>query len=74
MTAPLPLPAATLGEAESDTGPAPKQAPNRTRLPAPSPFETLCTAFVTVRSVKFCALTAHTTVTEKYDGGAALTA
>jgi len=31
-------------------------------------------AFAIVRYVKFCARTAHTTVTEKYDGGAALTA
>ncbi len=37
-------------------------------------YETYCTSFATVRSVKFCARTAHTTVTEKYDGGAAHTA
>ncbi|GGP93713.1 hypothetical protein GCM10010266_15960 [Streptomyces griseomycini] len=43
-------------------------------LPALTPFETVRTAFTAVRSVKFCALTAHTTVTEKYDGGAAHTA
>ncbi|QEV27642.1 hypothetical protein CP976_28360 [Streptomyces coeruleorubidus] len=43
-------------------------------LPALTLFETFSTAFVTVRSVKFCALTAHTTVTEKYDGDAARSA
>ncbi len=42
--------------------------------PAPSRLGRVCARFVGVRSVKFCALTAHTTVTEKYDGGAALTA
>ncbi|MRT44419.1 hypothetical protein FGX00_00900, partial [Xylella fastidiosa subsp. multiplex] len=44
------------------------------RLPASLRFGTICTAFVAVRSVKFCARTAHTGVTEKYDGGAAHTA
>jgi hypothetical protein len=34
----------------------------------------LCALFVRVRSVKFSARTAHTTVTEKYDGRAAHTA
>jgi hypothetical protein len=43
-------------------------------LPALNLFETFCASFVTVRSVKFCARTARTTVTEKYDGGAAHTA
>jgi hypothetical protein len=37
-------------------------------------FKNLCAAFTTVQSVKFCARTAHGTVTEKYDGGAAYTA
>lgn len=37
-------------------------------------FETVCAGFAAVRSVKFCARTAHSTVTEKYDGGAAHTA
>jgi hypothetical protein len=37
-------------------------------------FETFCAAFITVRSVKFCARSAHTGVTQKYDGGAAHTA
>lgn len=43
-------------------------------LPPLTDFETVCAAFAAVRSVKFCALGAHTTVTEKYDGGAAHTA
>lgn len=43
-------------------------------LPAVTPFETFRTAPTAVRSVKFCALTARITVTEKYDGGAAHTA
>jgi hypothetical protein len=43
-------------------------------LPGLSTFETFCAAFVTVRYVKFCARDAHTTVTEKYDDGAAHTA
>ena len=43
-------------------------------MPAKSRLETFCTAFATVRSVKFCARTARTTVTEKYDGHAAHTA
>lgn len=43
-------------------------------LPALTAFETVRAAFSAVRSVKFCTLTAHTTVTEKYDGGAAHTA
>ena len=43
-------------------------------LPASACFETLCTAFAAVRSVKFCARTAHDRVTEKYDGRAAHTA
>ncbi|MFJ4515500.1 hypothetical protein [Streptomyces sp. NPDC088816] len=37
-------------------------------------FETLYAVLVAVRSVKSCARTAHTTVTEKYDGDAAHTA
>jgi hypothetical protein len=37
-------------------------------------FDALCTIFSGVRSMKFCARTAHTTVTEKYDGRAAHTA
>jgi hypothetical protein len=37
-------------------------------------FDALCTVFTGVRSVKFCPRTAHSTVTEKYDGGAAHTA
>jgi hypothetical protein len=43
-------------------------------MPASIRFETTRTAFATVRSVKFCARTAHTGVTEKYDGRAAHTA
>lgn len=43
-------------------------------LPALPGFQTLCATFATVRSVKFCARTAHTRVTEKYDGRAAHTA
>ncbi|MFJ7770798.1 hypothetical protein ACIQ1J_20845 [Streptomyces sp. NPDC097107] len=43
-------------------------------LPGLKAFETCCAAIATVRSVKFCARTAHTTVTEKYDGDAAHTA
>ncbi|MEV5881681.1 hypothetical protein AB0L74_02950 [Streptomyces sp. NPDC052020] len=43
-------------------------------MPGLSAFETFCAAFATVRNVKFCARDAHTTVTEKYDGGAAHTA
>jgi hypothetical protein len=43
-------------------------------LPVPAWFKTFCATFATVRSVKFCARTAHTRVTEKYDGGAAHTA
>jgi hypothetical protein len=43
-------------------------------MPGRYRFKTISTAFAVVRSVKFCARTAHTTVTEKYDGGAALTA
>jgi len=43
-------------------------------LPVPAGFQTFCATFVTVRSVKFCAHTAHSRVTEKYDGGAAHTA
>ncbi|MFF4758577.1 hypothetical protein [Streptomyces sp. NPDC001292] len=43
-------------------------------VPTLSPFKTFYAAFVAVRSVKSCARTAHTTVTEKYDGGAAHTA
>ncbi|QFZ74431.1 hypothetical protein GFH48_15245 [Streptomyces fagopyri] len=38
------------------------------------PLGMLCAAIARVRSVKFCARTAHTRVTEKYDGGAAHTA
>jgi hypothetical protein len=37
-------------------------------------FDLLCSVFTGVRSVKFSARTAHSTVTEKYDGGAAHTA
>ncbi|SCE04462.1 hypothetical protein GA0115242_12064 [Streptomyces sp. SolWspMP-5a-2] len=43
-------------------------------LPAPPRFETFYAAFAAVRSVKFCARTAHSTVTEKYDGRATHTA
>lgn len=43
-------------------------------MPALKPFGTFDACFVTVRYVKFCARTAHSTVTEKYDGGAAHTA
>jgi hypothetical protein len=43
-------------------------------VPGLNPFETFCAAFVAVQSVKFCVRTAHSTVTEKYDGGAAHTA
>ncbi|AZQ37244.1 hypothetical protein EJ357_30490 [Streptomyces cyaneochromogenes] len=43
-------------------------------LPVSHRFQTFCATFVTVRSVKFCARTAHTGVTEKYDGRAAHTA
>lgn len=43
-------------------------------LPALPPFDVVRGTFPGVRSVKFCARTAHTRVTEKYDGGAALTA
>lgn len=43
-------------------------------MPGTFHFETISTAFVVVQSVKFCARTARATVTEKYDGGAALTA
>ncbi|EFE67261.1 predicted protein [Streptomyces viridosporus ATCC 14672] len=43
-------------------------------MPTLTPFETFRTAFAAVRSAEFCALTAHTTVTEKYDGGAVHTA
>ncbi|PWI11907.1 hypothetical protein DIZ27_04130 [Streptomyces sp. NWU339] len=43
-------------------------------LPPLRTFETVRATFAAVRSVKFCALSAHTTVTEKYDGGAAHTA
>ncbi|MEW5355112.1 hypothetical protein E0E62_22130 [Streptomyces sp. 16-176A] len=38
------------------------------------PCGAFCAGFGTVRSVKFRARTAHSTVTEKYDGGAAHTA
>jgi len=40
-------------------------------MPGLDPFETLSNGFFTVRYVKFCARTAHSTVTEKYDGGSA---
>jgi len=40
----------------------------------PVPLRGLRAAFATVRFVKFCVRTAHSTVTEKYDGGAAHTA
>ncbi|BBC33151.1 hypothetical protein SGFS_044450 [Streptomyces graminofaciens] len=43
-------------------------------LPGLPPFDVLRGTFPAVRSVKFCARTAHTGVTEKYDGGAAHTA
>ncbi|MFJ1651597.1 hypothetical protein ACIOC2_09325 [Streptomyces sp. NPDC088337] len=43
-------------------------------MPTLSLFETFYAAFAAVRSVKSCARTAHTTVTEKYDGDAAHTA
>lgn len=43
-------------------------------MPVTSRSKTIYTAFVVVQSVKFCTRTAHTTVTEKYDGDAALTA
>lgn len=43
-------------------------------LPAPDTFTPVCVTFTAVRSVKFCARTAHSTVTEKYDGRAAHTA
>ncbi|MBL3667119.1 hypothetical protein JL475_14185 [Streptomyces sp. M2CJ-2] len=45
-----------------------------TILPSLTGFETVRAPFAVVRYVKFCALSAHTTVTEKYDGGAAHTA
>ncbi|MGX4689964.1 hypothetical protein [Streptomyces sp. JNUCC 63] len=43
-------------------------------MPGLNLFETFCAAFVTVQSVKSCVRTAHSTVTEKYDDGAAHTA
>ncbi|MEU3343972.1 hypothetical protein ABZ723_03005 [Streptomyces sp. NPDC006700] len=46
----------------------------RSRMPILILFETLYAVLVAVRSVKSCARTAHTTVTEKYDGDAAHTA
>lgn len=45
-----------------------------TVLPSLRGFETVRDSFAAVRYVKFCALGAHTTITEKYDGGAAHTA
>ncbi|GGZ54914.1 hypothetical protein GCM10010344_21030 [Streptomyces bluensis] len=43
-------------------------------LPASPLFDALGAISSRVRSMKFCAGTAHTGVTEKYDGGAAHTA
>jgi len=43
-------------------------------MPGTYRFETISTTSVLVQSVKFCVRTAHTGVTEKYDGDAALTA
>jgi hypothetical protein len=42
--------------------------------PALPLFDVLHAIFPGVRYVKFCARTAHSTITEKYDGGAAHTA
>lgn len=43
-------------------------------MPVTSRSKPFYTAFAVVQSVKFCTRTAHSTVTEKYDGVAALTA
>lgn len=53
-----------------------RQSVTRKGLPSPALplFDLVYGTFPGVRSVKFCARTAHTRVTEKYDGGAAHTA
>ncbi|GAA4818503.1 hypothetical protein GCM10023220_59100 [Streptomyces ziwulingensis] len=62
------------GKGGRETGNRPADQGGPDGLPGPPLFKTRCTAIATVRSVKFCVRTAHTTVTEKYDGRAAHTA
>ncbi|GHJ35815.1 hypothetical protein Sm713_14240 [Streptomyces sp. TS71-3] len=67
---------ATRGDLRHRAATGPPQKPTESaygRFDLPV-FDGLYRDFTAVRSMKFCARTAHTTVTEKYDGNVAHTA